>query len=102
METISGTSVRDSTDSLAQAIASHDNAYDSRFKITEDKHLRPRRQKFKPLVLSIEPSAVVRLVGSSYECFIGGEHVPCQGPHRTPDRAWLCLARVINARRGQS
>ena len=80
-------------DPIAQALACYDTAYTNR----RSAERQAPRTKFKPLVLKAVPSARVRRIGGTYECFIEGAHVQCKGEHSTPDRAWLCLARFVAA-----
>jgi len=82
---------------IAQALAGYDAARKFKPKRRDFEHMQLTRPKFKPLVLSVLPTASVHRVGGTFECFVGGEHVQCRGEHTTPDRAWLCLARFIAA-----
>lgn len=106
METASSSSPRRAYQDITQALACYDaevthNPREFRPNVV-DKGRWLRRPKFKPLVLCVAPSAVVRRVGGTYECYIGGEHIECRGVHSTPDRAWLCLARFLAAREAKS
>lgn len=100
MET-DGAPSRSTSNPIAQALASYDafrqpRTRPRRYVIIPP--LRLKRPSFKPLVLSVEPTATVRRVGGIYECYIDGVLVNCRGEHSTPDRAWLCLARFLAAR----
>jgi hypothetical protein len=97
METAATSSALTAHEQIRQALAGYDTprTYKPKRRDFEHRHLNLKRPKFKALVLSAVPSAAVRRVGGTFECFIGGEHVNCRGEHSTPDRAWLCLARVI-------
>lgn len=57
--------------------------------------------KIKPLVLRVAPNANVRRTSAAhFECFIGDQRVHvrgCDHGHRTPDRAWICLARYVTS-----
>jgi hypothetical protein len=84
-------------DPIAQALACYDAERQSQQVRRDFQHMRLKRPKFKPLVLSVVPSARVCRVGSAYVCFIDGEPVNCHGDHNRPDKAWMCLARFIAA-----
>jgi len=92
-------------DAIARALADIDAAESCRF----TGHRPPPKPSLKPLVLKVAPTAKVRRVGSwngrqvtfaSYECHIGDKRIPrpkgCDS-HRTPDAAWVCLARFITS-----
>ena len=89
-------------DAIARALADIDEAQACRF----SGRRRPPKPKLKPLVLKAAPHAKVRRVGSwngrqlisaSYECLIGDKRIRSKhcDVHRTPDAAWICLARFI-------
>ena len=63
-------------DELRQVLAGYDTACRHKPQLHAFGYLQFKRPKFKPLVLSIAPAAAVRRIGSSYECYIGGEQVP--------------------------
>lgn len=86
---------------LKEVLAGYDTARKSNNKRRDFKQLRLKRPKFKALVLTVAPGAAVRRIGSTYECYIGGEHVQCRGMHTSPDKAWVCLARYLVTHDGE-
>lgn len=93
------------SDAIVRALADLDAAESCRF----TGHRPPPKPSLKPLVLKVAPNAKVRRVGSwngrqlvsaTYECHIGDRRIlwpkGCDA-HRTPDAAWVCLARFITS-----